>query len=185
MLFKQTLIDQSIYLKAIPEKYLSIDYKKIKKEALESFTKKQKINSNEFSFYKNYYKLTDNLHVNWIYDLIRDYYNLDFKGSKTLILNKSYYIVLNRNSDIDFHNHIDEYNIKNSPDFTAIVSLTENKNDFVEFEFEGGRKRQMKQRVPLNKGEVILFNSELRHRFITERFHENLLLLSFQMQLHG
>lgn len=185
MFFKQTLIDQSIYLKSVPDQYLHIDYEKIKKEALDSFEKKKKINSNEYSPYKNYYQLKDNQNVQWLYELIRDFFSISFEKKKTLILRENYYIVINKNSDINLHNHIDEYELNTSPDMSAIIPINSKENEFIEFEFEGGRKRHMKQRVPLNKGEIVLFNSELKHRFITDRTHENLLLLSFQMQLIG
>ena len=41
----------------------------------------------------------------------------------------------------------------------------------------------MRQRVSLFEKEVILFNSELKHRFIIDKHHENLIFLCLKMQL--
>ena len=184
MFFKKNLIDQSIYIKQIPDQYLSIDYKTLEKDALDSFEKKQFANSNDFSPFKNYYRVKDNPHVKWIYDLIRDYFNLqNFPNERTPILFKSNYIVLNRGVDIPLHQHIDEYDLHNSPDISSIITIASNENSFIEFQYEGGRKRHMTQRVPLIEKEIIVFNSELKHRFLVNKDFKNVVLLSFQMQL--
>lgn len=184
MFFKQKLIDQSVYLKKIPKKFTSINLDTLKKDALKSFENKKFLNSNEFSVFKNYYKTEDNVNIRWTCDLIRDYFRvLTPDRPETLVILNSSYIILNRSINIDLHSHIDEYDLNNSPDMSALVVLDTEDDSFVEFEYEGGRKRHMKQRVPLIKNEIVLFNSELKHRFLHNKSFNKTILLSFQMQL--
>lgn len=183
MFFKKNLIDQSIYLKKIPEKFTSLNLDSLKKDAYESFENKQFLNSNEFSVFKNYYKTKDNINSRWVYDLIRDYFTISNYTERSLVNLVTSYIILSRGAYIDLHCHIDEYDLNNSPDMSALVVLSSEKDSFVEFEYEGGRKRQMKQRVPLIEKEIIIFNSELKHRFLQNKNIKKTALLSFQMQL--
>lgn len=184
MFIKNTLIEQSIFSKKIDTKYLPVDFKYLEKEALDSFKQRRVLNTNKFSPYKNYYQAKTNNHIVWIYDTIRDFYFLDnLKAELTPILREFSYIVVNKDSDTFLHNHIDEYNLTNSPDLTALIPIVGDKDSFIEFFYQSGRKRHMRQRVPLFEQEVILFNSELKHRFIINKHHKNLIFLCLKMQL--
>jgi hypothetical protein len=184
MFVKKTLIEQFISSKKINTKYLPIDFELLKKEALESFNQKKVLNTNKFSPYKNYYQAKTNKHIVWIYDMIRDFYILDnIKTNMTPILGEFSYIVVNKDSDTFLHDHINEYDLNNSPDLTAFIPIVSDKDSFVEFFYEGGRKRHMRQRVALYEKEIILFNSELKHRLIINKHHKNFIFLSLKMQL--
>lgn len=183
MFFKQKLVDQSVYIKKIPSSFLSIDYKKIEKEAMDSVKKKLTLNNNSFSPYKNYYTAKDNIHHIWVTDFVRDFFKIGLYEKATLVPHSTSYIVLNRGDDISSHNHIDEYNIQGSPDFTALLPIKSAENQFLEIEYGHGRKRQMKQRVPLIPEEVILFNAELNHRFLINKEFQTTIILCSQMKL--
>lgn len=184
MFVKNTLVEQSISSKKINTKYLPIDFEVLKKEGLESFKQKRVLNTNKFSPYKNYYQAETNNHITWIYDMIRDFYVVDnLKEKLTPILRHFSYIVVNKDSDTFLHNHVDEYNLTDSPDLTALIPIVGDKDSFIEIFYESGRKRHMRQRVPLFEKEVILFNSELKHRLIIDKHHKNLIFLCLKMQL--
>ena len=184
MFVKNPLIEQFISSKKINTECLPIDFEFLKEEGLESFNQKKVLNTNKFSPYKNYYQAKTNKHIVWIYDMIRDFYVVDnLKANMTPILREFSYIVVNKDSDTFLHDHIDEYDLHNSPDLTAIIPIVGDKDSYIEFFYEGGRKRHMRQRVALYEKEVILFNSELKHRFIINKHHKNLIFLSLKMQL--
>ena len=184
MFVKNTLVEQSVLLKKINTKYLPIDFEFIKNSALESFKQRRVLNNNKFSPYKNYYQADVNNNIIWIYDMIRDFYVVsNLKLKKTPILTQHSYIVVNKDSDTFLHDHIDQYDLHNSPDLTALIPIVGDEDSFVEFFYESGRKRHMRQRVSLFEKEVILFNSELKHRFIIDKHHENLIFLCLKMQL--
>ena len=172
MFFKQNLIDQSIYIKKIPTQFSDIDFTQIKKDALESYKNKKVLSTNKFSPEINYYKVKDRKDNVWVYEFIRDHFRLSFlqKTQNTLIMTESAYVVVNTNSDITSHNHINEYDINNSPDYTAVVVIDAD-------------KRNMKQRIPLIPMEVIVFNAELHHRYLLNKNLKNTIVLSFKLQL--
>ena len=184
MFVKSTLVEQFVSLKKINTKYLPIDFELLKKEGLKSFKQRRVLNNNKFSPYKNYYQADVNNNIIWIYDMVRDFFVVDNpKLEKTPILTQHSYIVVNKDSDTFLHNHIDEYDLHNSPDLTALIPIVGDKDSFIEFFYESGRKRHMRQRVNLFKEEIILFNSELKHRLIINKLHKNLVFLSLKMQL--
>jgi len=120
-----------------------------------------------------------------VYEFIRDYFKqtkLD-SASNTLVLSDSAYIILNKGSDISSHNHINEYDLNNSPDYTGLAVIDSDKDSYIEIDYEGGRKRNMKQRVPLIPMEVIVFNSELKHRYLLNKNFKNTIVLAFKLQL--
>jgi hypothetical protein len=185
MFFKQNLIDQSVYIKKIPTQFSDIDFTKIRQDALDSYKNKKVLSTNKFSPEINYYKVKDRKDNVWVYEFIRDHFrqsNLQ-KTENTLIMTESAYVVINKNSDIASHNHINEYDINNSPDYTAIAVIDADKDSFIEINYEGGRKRNMKQRVPLIPMEVIVFNAELEHRYLLNKNLKNTIVLTFKLQL--
>jgi hypothetical protein len=93
-------------------------------------------------------------------------------------------IVVEKNQSINSHHHMDDYDIENTPDVSAIVVCkTGKEKSYVEFEYEHGRKRHHKHLVELEPKKVIVFNSELRHSFLTNINHEPILNISFKFQL--
>jgi len=185
MFFKQNLIDQSIYIKKIPTQFSDIDFTQIKKDALESYKNKKALSTNKFSPEINYYKVKDRRDNVWIYEFIRDYFRITLldKTHNTLIMTESAYVVLNTNSDIASHNHINEYDINNSPDYTALAVIDADEDSFIEINYQGGRKRSMKQRIPLIPMEIIVFNSELEHRYLLNKNFKNTIVMSFKLQI--
>ena len=79
MFFKQNLVDQSIFIKKVPEKFSDINFEDIKQDAMDSFNKKQSLSKDMFSYDKNYFKLKDRADNLWLYQFIRDYYKDDIE----------------------------------------------------------------------------------------------------------
>ena len=93
-------------------------------------------------------------------------------------------IVITQGDQINYHHHIDEYDLENSPDISAIVvSKVGDKPNYIEFEYDQGRKKNMKYRKLLEHKELIIFNSEIKHCITKNYNHEPTLLLSFKFQL--
>ena len=59
MFFKRNLVDQSIFIKKVPEKFSDINFEAIKQDAMDSFNKKQSLSKDMFSYDKNYFKLKE------------------------------------------------------------------------------------------------------------------------------
>ena len=63
------------------------------------------------------------------------------------------------------------------------LAIIDAEDAFIEIDYASGRKRQMKQRVPLIPQEVIVFNSELNYRYLLNKSIKNTIVLTFKLQL--
>tara|TARA_R100001460_G_scaffold94003_2_gene136029 strand:+ start:512 stop:1063 length:552 start_codon:yes stop_codon:yes gene_type:complete len=182
MFNKVSLVEQSILSTKI-SKVVPVNYDKININILENYYYNNVQNSSEFSYLNSYYNLDYDKNIIWIGDFIRDHYRL--KQKKTPLLTHKAAIIIPQGHQINYHHHIDDYDLENnSSDISAIViTKVGEKSNYIEFEYEQGRKRHMKYRIPLEQKEVIIFNSELRHAFTKNYNHEPTLLLSFKFQL--
>ena len=182
MFDKVSLVEQNILTTKV-SKIVPANYDKINIIALENYYYKNFQNNSEWSYLKDYLNLDDDKNVTWFGDFIRDHYRLKFEKTPVL-LNKAG-IVIPQGHLINYHHHIDEYDLENnSSDISVIVTCkTGDKPSFIEFEYEQGRKRHMKYRKLLKEKEVIIFNSELRHAYSKNLNHEPTIILSFKFQL--
>ena len=181
MFKKKTLVDQSIYTTTIP-KVLPINFDKLNINILENYYYKNKLNPHQFSYLKDYYRLEFDQQVRWLSDFIVDHYGVHYNCKVVPLAHSG--IVVEKNQSINSHNHIDDYDLNNSPDISAIVVCkTGKEKSYVEFEYEHGRKRHHKHLVELEPKKVIVFNSELRHSFLSNINHEPILNISFKFQL--
>jgi len=181
MFKKKTLVDQSIYTTTIP-KVLPINFDKLNINILENYYYKNKLNPHQFSYLKDYYRLEFDQQVRWLSDFIVDHYGVHYNCKVVPLAHSG--IVVEKNQSINSHIHIDDYDFDNSPDISAIVVCkTGKEKSYVEFEYEQGRKRHHKHLVELEPKKVIVFNSELRHSFLTNINHEPILSISLKFQL--
>ena len=181
MFKKKTLVDQSIYTTTIP-KVLPINFDKLNINILENYDYKNKLNPHQFSYLKDYYRLEFDQQVRWLSDFIVDHYGVHYNCKVVPLAHSG--IVVEKNQSINSHIHIDDYDLNNSPDISAIiVCKTGKEKSYVEFEYEQGRKRHHKHLVELEPKKVIVFNSELRHSFLTNINHEPILSISLKFQL--
>tara|TARA_R100000734_G_C3304453_1_gene94969 strand:+ start:351 stop:905 length:555 start_codon:yes stop_codon:yes gene_type:complete len=181
MFHKKTLVDQSVITNNLSST-LPINFDKININILENFYYKNCQNNNDDSYLKDYYHLEYDKQITWISDYIRDHYRLNYK--KTPVLLSFAGLVVRQNESINYHNHIDEYDLEHSPDMTAVITCkTGDKPSFLEFEYEYARKRHQKHRVLLKTKQIVMFDSNLRHSYIKNLNHEPVLNLCLKYQL--
>lgn len=182
MFFKNSLIEQSILTDTIPS-ILPIDFEKIKSNILKNYAYGKNQNDHPWNYLNNYYHLDDDKNITWIVDYIRDHYRLDCKQRTLVFLDKAG-IFQKQNEQINYHHHLYDYDLERSPDMSAIVTIDCGETPTIlEFEYQGGRKRHAKWRVSLEKKQIVLFNSELRHSFLNNNNKEPTINLSLKFQL--
>ena len=181
MFFKDSLIEQSILTDTIPS-ILPIDFGKLKTNIIKNYAFQNFLNDSDWSYLNQYCNLDDDVNITWIQDYIRDHYKIDYQRTPVFLQRAG--IVQNQNEQINYHHHLDDYDLEGSPDISAIITIDCGKEPvFVEFEYEGGRKRHMKRRIRLEKKKIILFNSELRHSFLKNINKEPTVNISLKFQL--
>jgi hypothetical protein len=147
------------------------------------------LSDNIFDYQKDYYKLIDDKQVFWLIEYIRDVFNL--YNDLPLIFLKSGVIKLQPNQTLSSHNHLDEYDINNSPDITCLYVVKSKKKDdnnffknsYVMIEYEDHRWKQKKYEIAVEPRKFILFNSSLNHSIVNR--DDEIILFSFQFQTLG
>tara|TARA_B100001057_G_C22739875_1_gene907277 strand:- start:741 stop:1310 length:570 start_codon:yes stop_codon:yes gene_type:complete len=150
----------------------------------------EKLSNNNFDYQRDYNKLIDDQQIFWLLEYIIDIYDLNY--DTPLIFLKSAVIKLKPGHNLNSHNHLDEYDIDNSPDITCLycvkvkdVNVDDwSKNSVCMVEYEDHRWKQKKWEVPIERKKFILFNSSLNHSIINKE-SEDMILLSFQFQTLG
>jgi len=180
MLQEVVLIKQSIYTDKIPKK-LPIDYRELKKNIIYNYENKLYKNDSDWSYLNQYYRMDEAKYSSWIRDYIRDHFNLYFKKALKIIDTAG--IVQNKNEEINFTDHIDDYDLFNSPDLSSIINIDKGKSPaFIEFEYNNSRHRHLKYREFLEPGKIILFSSNLSHRFSKNLDSKKIINLSCKFQ---
>jgi len=181
MFSKVSLIEQANFIDKVPS-VLPIDFDKLKNNIIKNYGFRNVQNESDWSYLNQYYNLDDDINITWLHDYIRDHYRL--KTGKNPVFLQRAGLLQNYQEEINFHHHLDDYDLEGSPDISAIITINCGKEPtFVEFEYEGGRKRHMKHRIEFENKQIIIFNSELRHRFSKNINKEPLINLSFKFQL--
>lgn len=183
MFVETNLVKTSIYTDRIPKDILEIDYSLIKKKSMDSFNKNLKLNQSDWVYLYNYYHYDHDINITKLNDYITSHMKL-LLDKKSLILLRGSTIIQDKGKTIESHQHIDDYNIDHSPDYSVIFVVDHGqKANYVEFEFEGGRQRHMKRRIFLQKSNILLFNSELKHSFSINENEEKNIFLSLKYQI--
>lgn len=150
----------------------------------------EKLSDSNFDYQRDYIKLIDDQQIFWLLEYIRDVYTCQY--DLPLIILKSAVIKLKPGQGLSSHNHLDEYDIENTPDITCLYCLKVkdvdvddwSKNSCLMIEYEDHRWKQKKWQVPIERKKFILFNSSLNHSIINKE-SEDMILLSFQFQTLG
>jgi len=150
----------------------------------------EKLSDDIFNYQKDYFKIIDDKQIFWLIEYIRDIF--DLHNNLTLIPLKSGVIKLKPGQILGSHNHLDEYDIANSPDITCLYGVKVkkadvedwSKNSYVMVEYEDHRWKQKKYQVPVEHRKFVLFNSSLNHS-IVNKDDEDIILFSFQFQTIG
>ena len=88
-----------------------------------------------------------------------DHYRLNYK--KTPVLLSFAGLVIRQNESINYHNHIDEYDLEHSPDMTAVITCkTGDKPSFSSLNMNTLEKTS-KTQVLLKTKQIVMFDSTL------------------------
>ena len=122
--------------------------------------------------------LKDKLNLNRIQtNILENYSDNKFQSDSVFNYHKDYV-------HVDDDHHIDEFDLWNSPDISCIYTLSNNEipSDLI-FEYDKGREKHARYRIPLFHNRFVLFNSELNHYLTPNKNDEPIVNLSFQFQL--
>ena len=184
MLEKQTLTESFIIRGKIDE-VSSVDTRLIKNHILSNFTLTNRYDDNQYWYMKDYVKVPYHQHIQWVNDWLRDHYRIEHE--RTLVptpIDSIRGIVQQTNENVLTHNNVKEWHLAESPEVDCLFTVaTGKKQSFVVFEYDDGRNKHRRWKLPLVQDEFILFSSHL-NRYITKNENKDFLVnLSLHFQL--
>ena len=162
-----------------------VDTKLIKNHILSNFTLDARYNDDQYWYMKDYVKVPYHQHIQWTQDWLRDHYMLDHR--RTLVPTEKDSIrgiVQQLGENVNTHNNVKEWHLNDSPDVSCLftVATGEKKSDIV-FEYDDGRNKHRRWKVPLVQNQFILFSGDINH-YITHNENKDFLVnLSLHFQL--
>ena len=184
MLEKQRLTE-SFIIRGKIDKVSSVDTRLIKNHILSNFTLANRYNDDQYWYMKDYVKVPYHQHIQWVNDWLRDHYRIEHE--RTLVptpIDSIRGIVQQTNENVLTHNNVKEWHLAESPEVDCLYTVaTGKKQSFVVFEYDDGRNKHRRWKVPLVQDEFILFSSHL-NRYITKNENKDFLVnLSLHFQL--
>ena len=178
-------LTESFIIRGKIDKVSSVDTKLIKNHILSNFTLANRYDDNQYWYMKDYVKVPYHQHIQWTNDWLRDHYRLEH--DRTLVptpIDSIRGIVQQTNENVLTHNNVKEWHLAESPEVDCLFTVaTGKKQSFVVFEYDDGRNKHRRWKLPLVQDEFILFSSHL-NRYITKNENKDFLVnLSLHFQL--
>lgn len=183
-MLKKNILSETFFVKGSIDKISKIDYQLVKNHILNNYNNQSRYTDNQYWYMNNYLKIPYHQHIQWIYDWIKDHYNL-IHGEELYFTENEYIrgLIQQTGENINTHNNVKEWHLEQSPDIDCLLTLSSGKNtSYVVFEYDDGRHKHRRWKEPLKEGQFILFSSDI-NRCITENENKDLLInLSLHFQ---
>lgn len=175
---KISLVEQFLYVDTFPLKQSLVNLEKVKFNAMLNYWGDHRQTNNENSFLYDYYNLTQDKNITWILDYVKDKHDLESK--RNLINPQSRLLIQGKDESINYHNHIDEYDLINSPSISGIYTISCGENPvYFKVKYGAGRKQEFEHLIPLKENQLIVFNSELFHCFTKNENKKHIINICF------
>lgn len=153
---KKVLSETVFYYGELPH-ISHVSNEEIKNFILKEFSKIKSINEDR---YKDI-KLPAHKHISWIIDYVRDIVKTKF-GFTLIPINIISQVHEIKETTIK-RNHVNPYDIHNSPDFTLIYCVDFNEEDQLVIEFEDHRNKENYWTIPIKNKDFVMWNSDLNY----------------------
>ena len=163
----------------------SVDTRLIKNHILSNFSLDSRYNDGQYWYMNNYVKIPYHQHIQWTQDWLRDHYRLEH--GQTLVptpIESIRGIVQQTGENVNTHHNVKDTLLEDSPEVDCLYTVaTGKKPSYIVFEYENGRIKHRRWKVPLVQDQFILFSSHL-NRYITKNENKDFLInLSLHFQL--
>lgn len=184
MLEKHKLTEQ-FYIKGKVDSVSAVNTKLIKNHILSNFMLANRYDDPQYWYMKEYVKVPYHQHIQWTQDWLRDHYRLEH--GQTLVptpIDSIRGIIQQTGEQVNTHHNVKDWHLAESPEVTCLYTVsTGPKKSEIVFEYDDGRNKHRRWKVPLEQDSFILFSSNLNH-YITKNENKDFLVnLSLQFQL--
>jgi len=184
MLEKHTLTE-SFFITGKIDNVSAIDTRLLKNHILSNFSKLNRYNDSQYWFMSEYLKVPYHQHIQWTQDWLRDHFRAEH--GKTLVptpVDSIRGIIQQTGESVITHNNVKEWHLEDSPEVSCLYCVESGpRSADVIFEYDDGRNKHRRWKVPIEKDSFILFSSNLNHRITKNDNKDFLVNLSLHFQL--
>ena len=176
---------EQFFIKGKIDNVSQVDTRLIKNHILSNFCLANRMINDQYWYLKDYVSVPYHQHIQWVQDYLRDHYRVEH-GRTLVLLPKDGIrgIVQQTGESVNTHNHIQDWHLADSPDVSCLYCVSTNvKPAEIIFEYDDGRNRHRRWKVPMEKDTFILFSSSLNHSISKNENKDFLVNLSLHFQL--
>jgi len=172
---KRVLSETAIYHDELPS-ISHVDNNKIKNSILSDFANFKAADDNR---YKDI-RVGMHQHITWVMDYMRDHVRGEY--GFTLIPISIFAQIHGKGENTIKRNHIDPYDIHNSPDFTFMYFVNAEDDELV-IEWEDHRDKGRFWTIPIKTGKFVMWNSDLNYYMLPNKKDSFRIALLFNCQI--
>lgn len=176
--FEKLILSEQFCLKFKLPKASKVNLDVIENFVLSFYKEENRVRDPRYWYRADYHKLNYHQHTHWISDFINEAFKLKYNRKPILTQRHGGIsaIIQQTGEQINSHNHVDEWDLNHSPDISALFTVSKlTEPVFLVFEYDNGRHKYNRFKVPLEQGYGIIFSSSLNHH-ITKNNNKDLLI---------
>jgi hypothetical protein len=178
-------LSESFFIKGKIDNVSAINTRLLQNHILSNFIKKNRYDDSQYWYMSDYLKVPYHQHIQWTQDWLRDHFRLEH--NRTLVptpVDSIRGIIQQTGENVNTHNNVKEWHLEQSPEVSCLytVGTGDRKSDVI-FEYDDGRNKHRRWRVPLEQNQFILFSSHLNHSITKNDNKYFLVNLSLHFQL--
>ena len=184
MLEKHRLSEQ-FFITGKVDSVSAVNTRLIKNHILSNFMMSNRYNDNQYWYMKEYIKVPYHQHIHWTQDWLRDHYRLEHE--RCLVptpVDSIRAIVQQTGEQVNTHHNVKDWHLADSPEISCLYTVsTGPKNSEIVFEYDDGRNKHRRWKVPLVQDQFILYSSHLNHSITKNENRDFSVYLSLHFQL--
>ena len=163
----------------------AVNTRLIKNHILSNFSMVNRYKDNQYWYMSEYLKVPYHQHTQWTQDWLRDHFRLEH--NRTLIptpVDSIRGIIQQTGERVNTHHNVKDWHLGDSPEVSCLFTVgTGPKKSEVIFEYDDGRNKHRRWKVPLKQDNFILYSSHLNHSITKNENKDFLVNLSLHFQL--
>lgn len=176
--FEKLILSEQFCLKFKLPNASKVNLDVIENFVLSFYKEENRVRDPRYWYRADYHKLNYHQHTHWISDFITEAFSIKYNRKPILTQRHGGIsaIIQQTGEQINSHNHVDEWDLNHSPDISALFTVSKlTEPVFLVFEYDNGRHKYNRFKVPLEQGYGIIFSSSLNHH-ITKNNNKDLLI---------
>ena len=184
-MMKKHRLTESFFIEGKIDKVSAVNTRLIKNHILSNFSMANRYKDDQYWYMSEYLKVPYHQHIQWTQDWLRDHFRLEH--NRTLVptpVDSIRGIIQQTGERVNSHHNVKDWHLDLSPEISCLFTVgTGPKKSDVIFEYDDGRNKHRRWKVPLEQDSFILYSSHLNYSITKNENKDFLVNLSLHFQL--